>query len=61
MRESRVDALVALQTAGTIVTLVLVLLAEGYHRSSYMGLPLALVFMSFVGTLLVARFLGKHL
>jgi multisubunit Na+/H+ antiporter MnhF subunit len=60
MRGSRVDALVALQTAGTVTTLVLVLFAEGFHRSSYMGLALALPFLGFVGTLFIARFLGRH-
>jgi multicomponent Na+:H+ antiporter subunit F len=61
VRASRVDALVGLQTAGTVVTLALVLLAEGFHRSSYMGVALALPFLSFAGTLLIARFLSRHL
>jgi multisubunit Na+/H+ antiporter MnhF subunit len=60
LRASRVDALVGLQTAGTVVTLALVLLAEGFHRSSYMSVALALPFLSFVGTLLIARFMGRH-
>lgn len=61
LRASRVDALVALQVASTITTLVLVLLAEGFSRSSYMGLALALAFVGPVGTLLFARFMGRHL
>lgn len=61
LRASRIDALVALQTAGTVTTLTLVLLAEGFHRASYMGLALALAFLSFTGTLVFARFLGRHL
>jgi multisubunit Na+/H+ antiporter MnhF subunit len=61
LRASRVDALVGLQTAGTLTTLVLVLLAEGFERSSYMGVALALAFLSFTGVLLIARFLGRHL
>lgn len=60
VRASRVDALVGLQTAGTVVTLALVLLAEGFHRSSYLSVALVLAFLSFVGTLLIARFLGRH-
>src|SRR6266508_5285590 len=55
VRASRVDALVALQTGGTVTTLVLVLLAEGFHRVSYMGLALALAFLSVAGVLLIAR------
>ena len=57
---SRIDALVALQTAGTVTTLVLVLFAEGFHRASYMGLALALPFVGFIGILLIARFMGRH-
>lgn len=60
VRATRVDALVALQMGGTVTTLVLVLLAEGFHRASYMGLALALAFLSFAGVLLIARFLGRH-
>jgi multisubunit Na+/H+ antiporter MnhF subunit len=61
LRESRVDALVGLQSAGAITTLVLVLFAEGFNRASYMGLPLVIAFLGFVGPLLIARFLGRHL
>jgi multisubunit Na+/H+ antiporter MnhF subunit len=61
VRATRVDALVALQTAGSSTTLVLVLLSEGFNRASYMTLPLALAFASFVGTLVIARFLGRGL
>lgn len=60
VRASRVDALVALQTAGSITTVALLLLAEGFQRPSYMTLPLALAFLNVVGTLLFARFLGRH-
>ena len=60
LRASRVDALVALQTAGTVVTLVLLLLAEGFNRAAYMGVALTLAFVSFVGILVIARFMGRH-
>jgi multisubunit Na+/H+ antiporter MnhF subunit len=60
MRATRVDALVALELAGTVATLVLVLLSEGFNRASYMGVPVALAFLSLVGSLLIARFLGRH-
>ena len=52
------EALVALELASTVVTVVLVLLAEGFHRSSYFTLPLVLAALSFVGTLALIRFLG---
>jgi multicomponent Na+:H+ antiporter subunit F len=61
VRASRIDAVVALQTAGTLTTLVLVMLAEGFERASYMGVALSLAFLSFIGVLLIARFLGRHL
>ena len=61
IRETRVDALVALELAGTLTTLTLVLLAEGFNRASYYTVPVALAFLSLVGALLVARFLGRHL
>jgi multisubunit Na+/H+ antiporter MnhF subunit len=61
LRASRVDALVGLQAAGSVTTLVLVLFAEGFHRASYMGVALSLPFLGFVGALFYARFLGRHL
>jgi multisubunit Na+/H+ antiporter MnhF subunit len=61
LRGTRVDALVALELGGTLTTLTLVLFAEGFHRSAYMGVPLTLAVLSFVGGLIVARFLGRHL
>jgi multisubunit Na+/H+ antiporter MnhF subunit len=60
LRETRMDALVALELGGTVTTLALVLLAQGFHRASYYSVPLALAVLSFVGALLLARFLGRH-
>jgi len=61
LRASRADALVALELAGTVSTLALVLMSEGFNRVSYMTVPVALAFLSLVGALLIARFLGRHL
>jgi multisubunit Na+/H+ antiporter MnhF subunit len=61
MRETRMDALAALELSGTITTLVLVLLAEGFNRVSYYTVPIVLAFLSFIGALLITRFLGRHL
>lgn len=58
LRERVLDGLVALELSATLVTVVLVLLAEGFHRSSYFVLPLALAGIGFVGTLVFVRFLG---
>jgi multisubunit Na+/H+ antiporter MnhF subunit len=61
IRTTRIEALVAVQAAQGLGTLTLLLLAEGFHRSTYFVLPLALSILSFAGTLVFARFLGKHL
>jgi len=60
LRARIVDALVALELGSTVVTLVLLLLAEGFHRSSYFELPVVLAALSFVGTLVFIRFLGER-
>ena len=60
LRGRLTEALVGLELASTIVTVVLVLLAEGSHRSSYFTLPLVLAALSFVGTLAFIRFLGDR-
>jgi multisubunit Na+/H+ antiporter MnhF subunit len=60
LRGRLTDALVGLELAGTLVTVVLVLLAEGFHRSSYFVLPLVLGGLSFVGALVFIRFLGDR-
>ena len=58
LRGRLTEALVALELSSTLVTLVLLLLAEGFHRSSYFTLPLVASALSFVGTLVFIRFLG---
>ena len=54
------EALVALELASTVLTVVLLLLAEGFHRSSYFTLPLVLAALGFVGSLVFVRFLGDR-
>ena len=54
------DALVAVELAATLVTVVLLLLAEGFHRSSYFAVPLVLAALSFVGGLIFVRFLADR-
>ena len=60
LRGRLLDALVALELASTLATVVLLLLAEGFHRSSYFTVPLVLVALSFVGALIFVRFLGDR-
>ena len=54
------EALVALELASTLLTVVLLLLAEGFHRSSYFTLPLVLSALSFVGSVVFVRFFGER-
>ncbi len=61
LRGSRLDALAGFELAATVVTVVLLLLAEGYHRSVYFVLPLTLAALSFVGGLVFVRFLERDL
>ena len=54
------DALVAVELASTLITLVLLLLAQGFHRSSYFEVSPVLAALSLVGALVFVRFLGDR-
>jgi multisubunit Na+/H+ antiporter MnhF subunit len=60
LRAPVLDAIVALETAGAVAALVLLLLAEGFHRSSYFTLPIVLAALGFVGALVFVRFLADR-
>ena len=51
--------LVGLEAAGLIATLILLLLAEGYHRAPFSDLALALALLSFGGGMVFVRFLER--
>jgi multicomponent Na+:H+ antiporter subunit F len=51
--------LVGLQLAGSVVTLVLVLVADGAGRSSYLDLAVVLALLSFAGQLVFLRFIQR--
>jgi multisubunit Na+/H+ antiporter MnhF subunit len=61
LRERPLDGAVALQLAGATTTLVLVCLAEGFHRSSYFDVPVVCAVVTWVGGLVFARFFGRFL
>ena len=61
VRATRMEALVALELVTTLSTLALVLLAEGFHRSSYMGVALVAAGVGFVGNLVYIRFMEREL
>lgn len=60
-RGNLVDRLVGLETAATIDVLVLVLLAEAFHRTNMFDLALTLALLSFGGGLVFVRFLERWL
>jgi multisubunit Na+/H+ antiporter MnhF subunit len=61
VKERPVDGFVALQLAGTVVVLVLLCFAEGFHRSFEYGLPVVAAVCTWIGGLVFARFLGRWL
>jgi multisubunit Na+/H+ antiporter MnhF subunit len=60
MRGDHLEALVAIEVLGTVVTVVLLLLSEGYHRSTYFTVPLVVAFLNLVGALIYVRFLADR-
>ncbi len=61
LRGDPMDRLVGLLMAGNLVTLALVLLAEGFHRAPFQDLALTMALLSFAGGLVFARFLERWL
>ena len=59
VRGSIVEALVGLQMAGILQTVVLLLLAEGYHRAPFFDLALVLALLALAGGLVFARMLER--
>lgn len=59
LRDGILDALVALQLAGVIATLAMLVIAEGIGRAPFFDLPLVAAVLSFAGGLAFARFLER--
>jgi multicomponent Na+:H+ antiporter subunit F len=59
LKRSIFEALVALELAGTITTLVLLVIAEGTHRQPFFDLAIVSALLSFGGGLAFARFLER--
>jgi multisubunit Na+/H+ antiporter MnhF subunit len=59
LRGSVVEALVGLQMAGVLETVVLLLLAEGFHRPPFFDLALVLALLALTGGLVFARMLER--
>jgi multicomponent Na+:H+ antiporter subunit F len=58
-RRSIFEALVALELAGTVTTLVLLVIAQGTHRQPFFDLAVVSALLSFGGGLAFARFLER--
>jgi multisubunit Na+/H+ antiporter MnhF subunit len=61
VRASVMEGLVALEMAGVMAVLVLLLLAEGFQRQPFVDLALVLAVLSFVGALAFVRYLERDL
>jgi multicomponent Na+:H+ antiporter subunit F len=61
LRASEMEGLVALELAGVISVLVLLLLAEGFQRQPFVDLALVLAVLSFVGTLAFVRYMEREI
>ena len=57
----RIDALPALQAAGALLTLALLMLAEGFKRSSYTTLAVVAAVSTYVGGMVFVRFFDREL
>ncbi len=61
LRGDVINRLVALQAASAMTALILLLLAEGYGRASFVDLALTMALLAFGGGLVFARFLERWL
>ncbi len=61
VRGESLDRLVGLEVLAVVSTVVLLLLADAFGRSPYVDVALVLALLSFTGSLVFARFLGRSL
>ena len=61
LRGRPIEAVVALELCGTLATLALLCLAEGFHRSTYFAVPIVCALLSWVSSLIYIRFLARGL
>ena len=59
LRGSTFDRLLGLQLGGTVTTLALVMLGQGFDRSIYFDLAVVFGVLSLVGSLAFVRFLER--
>jgi multicomponent Na+:H+ antiporter subunit F len=61
LRRTPMERLVGLEMAGTVDTLILLVLAQGYHQAIFFDLAVVLALLTFAGGLVFARFLERWL
>jgi multicomponent Na+:H+ antiporter subunit F len=61
LRGRPIDGVVALQLCGTLTVLALICLAEGFHRTAYLDVPVVAAVLSPISGIVFARFLGRWL
>jgi multisubunit Na+/H+ antiporter MnhF subunit len=60
VRRPLMDALIALQLTGVVQTMVLMLLAEGFHRVALFDPALVLALMTLIGSLAYVRLMERR-
>jgi multisubunit Na+/H+ antiporter MnhF subunit len=60
VREREIDGVAALELCGVLATLIFLCLAEGFHRSAYLDVPVICAAATWIGGLVYARFLGRY-
>ena len=61
MKSNLMNRLTALQLSNVISSVIILLLAEGFHNDIFFDSALCLVIISFAGTLIYIRFIEKWL
>ena len=59
LREQVIDGVAALELAGALATLVLLCLAEGYHRGIYLGVAVVCAAVTWISGFVFARFFSR--
>jgi multisubunit Na+/H+ antiporter MnhF subunit len=59
VREREIDGVAALELAGSLATLVLLCLAEGYHRGIYLVVAVVCAAVTWISGLVFARFFSR--
>lgn len=59
LRGTVLEAVVALELVATTLTVALLALCEGFHRSTYFNLPIVAAGATWIGGLIFVRFVGR--